>query len=326
MKSAILSSVVAAGSVAAQITLDAGALNIAAIDASDPEFTTCSAVGDYVAACITAAGGSDALETNAAEFIGCACCIDATAIYPVYSDCSVYLSDEAGPTASDLYSAYDVMYSVCGLSADCSGGVATATATESESETVVDVPTSTTVEVVTSATEDTSSITAAAESSACDEMVGLYSSCSSKIDGFSDLPYGEQASCYCCRGSDGATWTDEMDGYASTCAEWAESSDSDYYVVAKTFATFCDNFSDACESPATTASTEASTTESSDAESTDDSTATIGDLANTDAVTVTVPGPTATDTSSSDSDNAAASVRVGCGAVLAAVAALALAL
>ncbi|KAH8686973.1 hypothetical protein BGZ61DRAFT_533622 [Ilyonectria robusta] len=324
MKGAILSSIVTASGVAAQLKLGPGLghINVAAVDVSDPEYTVCSNAADLVDACVTAAGGADALATNAAEFVGCACCIDSTAIYPVYSGCSVYLSEEAGPTLSDTYSVYDQLYSICGMSADCTGAI-TGAATGTE-----DASASSTVEILASTTDGSSDTTSAessmitdsaGESSACNDVLSMYSSCSREIDGFTELPFGEQATCYCCRSSGGSlTWTDELDKYASTCADWAVTGEPDtVYSVAKTFATFCENFSDACDATATsTDSSESSTTGSSEAQATDNS---------NDAVTVTVPAPTQT-SASSDNGNAAASVRVGCGAVLAAVAALAIAL
>lgn len=55
-----------------------------------------------------------------------------------------------------------------------------------------------------SATEDseTSTITASASlpavtyASACTDMLDIFASCTDKIRGFTDLPYGEQAECY----------------------------------------------------------------------------------------------------------------------------------
>ncbi|KPM46041.1 hypothetical protein AK830_g478 [Neonectria ditissima] len=335
MKAAILSSVVAAGSVAAQLTVGPGLLNIAAIDVDDPEYTTCSVVADYVAGCVTSLGGSDALATaDPNEILGCACCVDNTAIYPLYSACSSYLSDEGGPSYVDSYSAYGDLYSICGMSAACSADSG-ATSTE-ETSTAEETSTEETSEETTSteatSTEETSdsTITGTAEqtyATACEDMIGLFTSCTNKIDDFTDLPFREQASCYCCRTRNGQlTWTDQLDEFATTCRDWAKTGEPETaYSVAKTFATFCENFSDVCED-ATLTSEPASATDSATAQATDSASEGLGDMG--DAVTVTVQ-PTAADTSAAattTSDNAGASLRVACGAVLAAVAAMAIAL
>ncbi|KAF5026595.1 hypothetical protein F66182_1321 [Fusarium sp. NRRL 66182] len=84
---------------------------------------------------------------------------------------------------------------------------------------------------------------------ACVDMLDIFTSCTNKIDGFTTLAFREQASCYCCHTSGRSlVWTDEMDSHASTCAEWASTGEPDTaYSVAKTFATFCSQFSDVCE-------------------------------------------------------------------------------
>ncbi|KAJ4265944.1 hypothetical protein NW762_003917 [Fusarium torreyae] len=101
---------------------------------------------------------------------------------------------------------------------------------------------------------------------ACVDMIGVFQSCTSKIDGFTGLPFKEQASCYCCRTSRGSVaWTDEIDNYATTCADWAITGEpktaylgilfnfqlSDQTAnsnppVAKTFETFCEQYTDVC--------------------------------------------------------------------------------
>ncbi|KAK7420084.1 hypothetical protein QQX98_002946 [Neonectria punicea] len=336
MKAAVLFSVVAAGSVAAQLTVGPGLLNIAAVDVSDPEYTTCSVVADYVAGCVTSLGGSDALATaDPNEILGCACCVSRTAIYPLYSACSSYLSDEGGSSYSSAYTAYGDLYSICGMSADCSGGSG-ATATEESStaeetsseETSSDEPTS------TEEISDDSTITGTAEqtyATACEDMIGLFTSCTNKIEDFTDLPFREQASCYCCRTRNGQlTWTDQLDEFATTCRDWAKTGEPETaYSVAKTFATFCENFSDVCDDATITSeSTDASATESVSAQATDSASEGLGDMG--DAVTVTVQPSgaetTAAETTAANNDNGAASLRVACGAVLAAIAGLAIAL
>lgn len=105
MKGTILSSIIAASSVAAQMTVGLGLLNVAAINVNDPGYTTCSVVSDYLDSCVTSLGGTGALATaDPTAILGCACCTDSTAIYPYFSACSSYLSEEGGPSYSDSYS------------------------------------------------------------------------------------------------------------------------------------------------------------------------------------------------------------------------------
>ena len=66
-----------------------------------------------------------------------------------------------------------------------------------------------------------------------------------------------------CRTREGVKkWTDELDDYASECADWAITGEpSTIYPAASKFASFCDNFYDACRAPAATTltATEAAT-------------------------------------------------------------------
>ncbi|KAH6890589.1 hypothetical protein B0T10DRAFT_323562 [Thelonectria olida] len=319
MKGTILSSVISASAVAAQLSIAPELFQAAAVNINDPEYTTCSVVADYVGECVTAIGGTDALATaDPTALLSCACCVSATPVYPLYSACSSYLSDEGGATYRDSYSAYSVLYSACDAAALCTEGsdntaAVTATATsESESESESETASGT----ITSAATQT-------YATACEDMVGIFASCSNKIDDFTELPFKEQASCYCCRTRGGTlSWTDAMDKYAKTCASWAKTGEPETaYSVAQTFASFCDRFSDVCES-GTVAANSASATDSS-AETTADSTKTGNP--NTEPVTVTIPASeTAT---SADSDGAAGSLRVGvCGTLLAAALAVAMVL
>ncbi|SPJ71803.1 uncharacterized protein FTOL_01531 [Fusarium torulosum] len=88
---------------------------------------------------------------------------------------------------------------------------------------------------------------------ACIDMISVFTSCTGKIDGFTTLAFHEQASCYCCRTSGRrVAWTDELDSYASTCADWAITAEpKTAYSVAKTFATFCERFTDVCDTSET---------------------------------------------------------------------------
>ncbi|KAL7807025.1 hypothetical protein V8C44DRAFT_338157 [Trichoderma aethiopicum] len=93
---------------------------------------------------------------------------------------------------------------------------------------------------------------------ACIQMVDIFEECTKATPAFTDLPLVEQAYCYCCRTAlDGyhVTWTDEIETYARTCRDWAvtmgKGSPETAYNVAKTFATYCDHFSDVCTIPTT---------------------------------------------------------------------------
>ncbi|KAH7159838.1 hypothetical protein B0J13DRAFT_114278 [Dactylonectria estremocensis] len=338
MKGAILSAIVAAGTAAAQVTIAPELLQFNAVDTDSPEYSICETAAGIADSCISAAGNDED------AFVSCACCADSTNIAEIYAGCSSWVSVEAGATASDLYSAFGQVATLCDLG-DCgSGGILTSSVSEpaftSEafgSEATSDVVSETTsaedtafTTTVTSASEtssaEDSSITSASDAEqtyaiACVDMISLFTSCTNKISGFTDLPNSDQASCYCCR-TDGATltWTDELDSYATTCADWASTGEPDTaYPVARTFATYCERFTDVCDGAAVTSTTDsesASVTRNSDSN-------TSVDFNGVDPVTVTVQ-PTETD--SSDDDNAASSVRIGCGAVLAAIAALAIVL
>ncbi|KAJ4130619.1 hypothetical protein NW754_009672 [Fusarium falciforme] len=84
---------------------------------------------------------------------------------------------------------------------------------------------------------------------ACVNMLGVFTDCTKRIDDFTELAFREQASCYCCHRSDGTpTWTDELGYYASDCVDWAVTGEPDtVYSVAKTFATFCERYTDVCD-------------------------------------------------------------------------------
>ncbi|KAM5345299.1 hypothetical protein ACJ41O_011161 [Fusarium nematophilum] len=326
MKSAILS--LLAGSVAAQITIAPELMQFGAVDENDADFTSCALAQNYLENCVSSVGGVEAVSTaNPEEFVGCICCAARRPISTIYSACSEYLEGEA-PSFSSQYSAFGGLYSICAMSAECSNNAAG------------NPPAETSVTVIEEPSSITDSPSAQTYASACEDMVGLFTSCTKKNPDFTDLPFREQAACYCCRGQGSdLTWTDEFDSLASTCADWAVTGDPDtLYEVARTFSTFCDNFSDACEG-GSSPTTDAETSETEDAESTtesdDEPTSTADDVSaqteaatseerqSQDPVTVTVQ-PTATETS--DNTNAAPAVRVGCGAMLAAVAALAIAL
>ncbi|KAM0346626.1 hypothetical protein ACHAPU_005338 [Fusarium lateritium] len=362
MKSVVFS-VLASGAVA-QITqgpfagLDLGLglgnqnFRVAAINPSDPEYATCQQAVGIVQECVAAVGGAQAAQTaDPQQLVACACCDGSSNAAPIYSACSSYLSVEDAQDTSQ-YEAYGTLYSACKVGARCTGsnnggnsvtnsvvtksGSAigsrpTASPSESESEEESETPTETpTITTGTSPAEQT-------YASACLDMLNIFSSCTAANQDFTELPFTEQAECYCCRGSGGRqTWTDSFDKYASTCADWARTGEPETaYSVAKTFATFCERFTDVC-SNAAVRTQESDSTETAEATTTNDSgsrqTGASDDDSNSDsdsaATSEQKEGPVTVTVSSSqpaETGNDASSARVGFGAVLAAVAVLAVA-
>ncbi|KAM0187977.1 hypothetical protein ACHAPI_010858 [Fusarium lateritium] len=361
MKGAVLS-VLATGAVA-QITqgpfagLDLGLgqghadFRVAAIDRNDPEFATCQQAIGIVQNCVSAIGGTEAAATADPDaLVACACCDGRDNAAPLYSACSGYLEEEAAENTSQ-YEAYGTLYSACRLAPKCTGGSGSGSGSGSASgiasnSGIISRPTASPSEEesdMPSMTPTITSNTSPAEqtyASACVDMLDIFSSCTQNNRDFTRLPFTEQAECYCCRGSgDRLTWTDSFDKYASTCADWARTGEPDTaYPVAKTFATFCERFTDVCSNAAaartqesdSTATEEASTTEDSDSRQTGSSNGGSGSgdddattsEQNAGPVTVTVSGPS----QASETGNDASSARVAFGAVLAAAAALAVAL
>jgi hypothetical protein len=239
----------------------------AAINTKDPEYSLCTVANSYINYCIESIGGTGALATAApTDLAECVCCADGTAVSEVYSTCSSYLSAEE-PSLSQEIDAYSTFYNACGFNS-CGGSRPTRTASGQASSSAATSATATAPAgdddddaTLTTAIQPSSaslsipvSITsAAAMPDACGSMVNLYSSCSNKIDGFSDMPYRQQASCYCCQTSARSlVWHDDLDNYAQTCRDWARTGEPDtIFPVASTFATFCDNFSDVCEATVT---------------------------------------------------------------------------
>ncbi|KAM0253362.1 hypothetical protein ACHAQJ_007313 [Trichoderma viride] len=168
--------------------------------------------------------------------------------------------------------------------------------------------------------------------SACTSMVELFEECTKATPGFTDLVYEEQAYCYCCRTALGGqvTWTDEIDTYASTCRDWAVTITTGEpvtaYDVAKTFASFCEHFSDACSITTTAPASGPFTNTNNSPFPPPDATGNSGDSTTGGGgggggqVTVTVTQPPATTTSG----NVAPTVRVGFAAGAIAVAGLVL--
>ncbi|KAF4997912.1 hypothetical protein FGRMN_3551 [Fusarium graminum] len=355
MKSVVLS-VLASGAVA-QMTqgpfagLDLGLglgsqnFHVAAVNPSDPEYATCQQAVGIVQGCVAAVGGAQAAQTaDPQKLVACACCDGSSNAAPIYSACSSYLAEEDAQDTSQ-YEAYGTLYSACKIGARCTGSNSGSggnsvtnslisksgsaigsrpTASPSESEEQTDTPTITTG---TSPAEQT-------YASACLDMLNIFSSCTAANRDFTELPFTEQAECYCCRGSGSRqTWTDAFDKYASSCAVWARTGEPETaYSVAKTFATFCERFNDVC-SNAATRTQESRSTETAEASTTNDAgsrqTGASDDDRGNAATSEQKQGPVTVTVSSSqpaETGNDASSARVGFGAVLAAVAILAVAL
>jgi len=343
MKAAVLS--ILTSGVAAQVTVAPvfapGILNVAAVNPGDPGYQTCSEAVNLFEGCVSSLGGVEAAaNADPTELIGCACCDGATAAAPLYSVCSNYLEEEL-PTASEQYEAYGTLYKACALAASCGGGSG-GSATRSPRTTAV----------VSSDGDESASatMTSPAEQTyalACENMLGVFASCTRANRDFTELPFKEQAECYCCRGSgDRLTWTDEMGGYAKTCASWASTGEPDTILpVAETFASFCKRYTTACDVAATRtqdsettatdddndndetdSTTESSPRQTSNSDDNNDNNNNDATTSNDGPVTVTVPGTGSAASATETSGNSASSLRVGLGAVFAAVAALAVAL
>ncbi|KAM4058994.1 hypothetical protein HRG_008132 [Hirsutella rhossiliensis] len=296
MKNSLLIHALAGGAAASQMTLpfiDNAAI-VAAVDPADPGFKVCSVANQKLQVCVRRAGGSGGLATAAPdELAQCACCEGNRPVDAAYASCSSYLV-EAEPTLSTAYSAFGRLYDICAANRGvCSGRAVSATAVSGTA----------TAKRLTTArgAEPTASY-----APACNSLGGLFESCSMEIPGFADLPFGRQAPCYCCITARGqVSWTDEFDKYAQTCRDWArDSGPKSIYTLARSFATFCRRFSDACSSTNALSLTEATATTSTDAEATDDATTTPGGGADQ-------ASRTASTAASSSTGSAASNMRVG---------------
>ncbi|KAM5368951.1 hypothetical protein ACJZ2D_009260 [Fusarium nematophilum] len=147
---------------------------------------------------------------------------------------------------------------------------------------------------------------------ACQDMISLFTSCTNKISGFTTLAFEEQASCYCCRTSDGSlSWTDELGDFASTCADWASTGEPDTaYSVAMTFATFCSQWSDACDGTVSDTATATDTDDSSSASATEST-----DSTNSQGIVKTVTGKNSEATESTSTSSSKSSGGLSTGAI-----------
>ncbi|KAK1242780.1 hypothetical protein MKX08_005592 [Trichoderma sp. CBMAI-0020] len=306
-----------------------------------------------------AGGATALSTADPLSLVKCACCVGTTDVAPAYSSCANYLVSEAPQLSSQISACGNSPQICLGNSGGGgsvtkeSEPSSTAQSSRSRSppsaaSTSIPSPASSPSKIPqqTSATQggSTASTTAGSAASAvttyasaCISMVDIFEQCTKNTPGFTNLVYSEQAYCYCCRSALGGevTWTDEIDTYASTCRDWAATiSTGDaltaYDVegvtqcannnkVAKTFATFCDHFSDACD--VTTKGP--SSTANDDPFPPPDSTGSSGDSSaggNGGQVTVTVTQPRPTTTS----HNAAPTARAGLAAGALAIAGFAI--
>jgi hypothetical protein len=208
---------------------------------------------DVLNDCADSWGGIDKIDSVAPDkILACACCDGKSALSNDYGTCASYVSEEE-PSLTSEASAYGLFATLCSQSATCTGSASGSTVRSATAS-------------ATSASEESSSISGASATNsgstptptpgpsgssnddpACGSMYGMFESCIKETEGFADLPYRSQAPCYCCGGSR-QTWTDELDDYASTCWDWASASATNTkWDYARTFATFCENFSDICE-------------------------------------------------------------------------------
>ncbi|KAL7925748.1 hypothetical protein ACQKWADRAFT_282877 [Trichoderma austrokoningii] len=288
----------------------------------------------------------------------CACCVGTTDVAPAYSSCANYLISEAPQLSSQIsaygyfYSACGSSPQIClGNSGGKSGGnsegggsvtvqsvpssIASSSRFQSAVPTSAPSPASSPSKIpqqtsatgggsTASTTTDSAASAVTTFASACIRMEEIFEECTKNTPGFTALVYSEQAHCYCCRTALGGevTWTDEIDTYASTCRDWAVTITTGEpltaYDVAKTFATFCKHFSDACA--VTTNGPSSSTNDNPFPPP--DSTGGSGDSSaggDGGQVTVTVAQPPA-----STSHNAAPTVRAGLAAGAFAVAGFAI--
>ncbi|KAJ4318607.1 hypothetical protein N0V84_006772 [Fusarium piperis] len=345
MKGAVLS--ILTSGVAAQITIPPviapGILNVAAVNPGDPGYRTCSQAVNLFEDCVSSLGGVEAAaNADPTELLGCACCDGGSPAGPLYSVCSNYLEEEL-PTASEQYEAYGTLYKACALAATCGGAGGSNTRSPRTTAAISRDDDDDETATRTSPAEQTYAL-------ACQNMLGVFASCTRANPDFTELPFKEQAECYCCRGSGSRlTWTDEMGGYAKTCASWASTGEPDTILrVAQTFASFCNRFTTACgvaatrtrdpettatdddndddETDSTTRSSPRQTSNSDDDDNNNNNDSNGATASDDGPVTVTVQPTDTAAAATETSGNAASSLRVGLGAALAAVAALAISL
>ncbi|KAL2204846.1 hypothetical protein CC79DRAFT_921360 [Sarocladium strictum] len=330
MKSAALTLSLLAGAVTAEQATSApkgllslaSSLNIGAVNAQDDGAQVCLDASTILLECGEQWGDIEDLDNASQldedEVLGCACCDGSRPIASDFDACSSYMVESMTLYSSEA-SAFGDLATICSSFGSCSGsaGGASASATGSGSSR----PTSAVLTVDEDPTTITSADSAATATpgvavTECNQMLDMFSSCILETPRFADLGFKSQAECYCCASTRGQTtgtltWTDEIDQYASTCWDWAETdATDDTWNYASSFATFCDNFSGVCNGMSVTADSAGETEAETGSATTSQE---------TDAVTVTV---TNNDAQATETD-AAAGLRAGCaGGVVALVAGL----
>ncbi|KAI0132322.1 hypothetical protein BJ170DRAFT_242765 [Xylariales sp. AK1849] len=276
------------------------------------QFTAPAVINNAVNAITTGAGYSACVTAEAAiqycssaipdfdhapysDVAGCLCC-SGTSYEPDYFDevaetCASYIST-ALPKSTSQYSAYSTLGSFCddeGSQNICrSAGSGSITATQTASA-FTSVPTG------------------------CSSVIEIFSECAGDSESFYSAPSKSQAACYCYQ-SDSQTisWVpDYFDGFASECAAWAKTADTDDYSAYSQFATLCDSYGDFLTAGGTTTIAKSTTTKSTTTKSSSRTSSTptaaqtgqgTGSTTQPTAVTVTV-APSTTSTPGTNAAN-----------------------
>ncbi|KAL9468536.1 hypothetical protein ACSS6W_010230 [Trichoderma asperelloides] len=288
---ALLLPVLASGVAAQHLTLplvDYGAV-VDAVNPNDPGYQICTDVAQFVSACVVKAGGTAALSTaNPVSLAECACCVGTTDVAPAYSSCANYLVSEA-PQLTSQISACGASPQLClGNSGGNSGGGGSVTEQSEPSATP-------------KSSQPQSPPPAASTS------IPSPASSPSKIPQQTSATGG---------GSTSPATTGSAASAVTTLAPACTSMVDIFEQLAKTFATFCQHFSDAC---AVTTNGPSSNTNNNPFPP-PDSTGSSGNGGDGGQVTVTVTRPPPTTTS----HNAAPTARAGLAAGALAIAGFAI--
>ncbi|KOS21161.1 hypothetical protein ESCO_004035 [Escovopsis weberi] len=243
-----------AGVAAAQHALELPNFNHPAIkllDTSASAYQVCTSASSFIAGCYNKFGGETGLFTaDPLALNECVCCAGTVDVAPAYSVCSSFLASEA-PLLSTQVSAFGDLYSICegntAICASAGAGSGSSPASKTTPPTASNPSVTAPGAVRPSQTNSQPTITSGPSASgavpiqACTDMVDYFTSCEFNTPGFKSMPFGQQASCYCCATSNGRVFsTNALDQAASSCAAWAKTGEPDtIYPVASTFASFC---------------------------------------------------------------------------------------
>ncbi|KAH8900062.1 hypothetical protein GQ53DRAFT_207924 [Thozetella sp. PMI_491] len=239
--STLLLAVHGAAALDAALRPQALAVVVAAATTTDPGLLACATVEAFVDGCYSA-GYLDSTVPSATE-AACLCCSKGTNIATAYSSCQSYVAASA-KTATDAYSLASLGYNICSKAGNVCGAVATPTATA----------TGATTKVTTDAATSVTSAVGAQGAAACSSLIGIVTSCSSAVPGWSTLAASSMASCLCYSSS---KYNTKFDDYASVCAPYAKTSLTSQYSAVSELQTFCEDY------PPATATTRTSTTSTS---------------------------------------------------------------